>query len=521
MSNDFYTETGAPSYGSSGISATIRSEFAAIGTGFGKLAPLTGNGSKYLRVNSGATAYEARTDSQVLSDIGGEDTTNKDASGGYVGLTNLNINFSNVAGTYTSYLTNTNTASRTYTFPDVTGTVAVVNQHTITEHSDVSAATGANLETLTDGSVGGEGPDLLHQHSIMAITGGNNRLSLVYDSGTGNYGITTDGYGLNQADIITEFNTDGTLADNSDYILSTQKAIKTYVDTTTAAAIAAHAPEDFADTDITAEELETLSDGSNADSLHVHEIGGLPGVAVGCIISNNSSAPTTDLDISAGTFIDSTGTAKATFGAASARETDKNFGTDNGIMLDSTALASDTCYLVYGMIRDSDDAVLVGALADGTAYTSASEYATHSKYCVLGCFWTDSSGNIVTMEMGEEGTVYFAPDEMTAIATELDATSWTNIDMSSQVPSCAKAWIPYGYDASTREYEQLKFGERSGGPFDTSLMSLVECYSGTSGANELYAPDIRMWFVNSGLIRYKSDHSSCDWTVLVPILKVR
>lgn len=49
---------------------------------------------------------------------------NKNASGGYVGLTVFNINFKNVAGTFTSFFTNTNTAARTYTFQDRNGTIA-------------------------------------------------------------------------------------------------------------------------------------------------------------------------------------------------------------------------------------------------------------------------------------------------------------------------------------------------------------------------------------------------------------
>ena len=53
-----------------------------------------------------------------------EATANKDATGGYVGLTLFRINFKNVANTFTSFFTNTNTAARTYTFPDKDITVA-------------------------------------------------------------------------------------------------------------------------------------------------------------------------------------------------------------------------------------------------------------------------------------------------------------------------------------------------------------------------------------------------------------
>lgn len=52
-----------------------------------------------------------------------EQVINKDATSGYAGLTLFKINFKNVANTFTSFFTNSNTASRTYTFPDVDGTV--------------------------------------------------------------------------------------------------------------------------------------------------------------------------------------------------------------------------------------------------------------------------------------------------------------------------------------------------------------------------------------------------------------
>lgn len=48
----------------------------------------------------------------------------KDASNGYVGLTLLKINFKNALNTFTSYFTNSNTASRTYTFQNRDGTIA-------------------------------------------------------------------------------------------------------------------------------------------------------------------------------------------------------------------------------------------------------------------------------------------------------------------------------------------------------------------------------------------------------------
>lgn len=59
----------------------------------------------------------------------------KDASNGYVGLTLRKINFWNALGTFKSFFTNANTAARTYTFQDRSGTIA----------DDTDLATKANL----------------------------------------------------------------------------------------------------------------------------------------------------------------------------------------------------------------------------------------------------------------------------------------------------------------------------------------------------------------------------------------
>jgi len=53
-----------------------------------------------------------------------ENSANKDATGGYVGLTAYKINFKNAANTFTSFQQNSNTAARTYTFQDRNGTIA-------------------------------------------------------------------------------------------------------------------------------------------------------------------------------------------------------------------------------------------------------------------------------------------------------------------------------------------------------------------------------------------------------------
>jgi hypothetical protein len=83
------------------------------------------------------TPAQARATATTMSAL--ENSSNKDATGGYVGMTLFKINFKNAANTFTSFLTNTNTAARTYTFQDRNGTIA----------DDTDLALKANLASPT------------------------------------------------------------------------------------------------------------------------------------------------------------------------------------------------------------------------------------------------------------------------------------------------------------------------------------------------------------------------------------
>ncbi len=79
-------------------------------------------------------------------------TTWKDVSGGFVGLTLLKINFKNTADTFTSFLVNANTAARTYTFPDKTGTAALLDDamtiHSLFNVTSTLPNTGSTTENI-------------------------------------------------------------------------------------------------------------------------------------------------------------------------------------------------------------------------------------------------------------------------------------------------------------------------------------------------------------------------------------
>lgn len=189
------------------------------------------------------TAWNAKQDTITNSDAITEGATNlfyttarsalkqdasaKDASGGFAGLTLFKINFKNALNTFTSFFTNSNTAVRTYLFPDKDGTVAMtsditgVNSGTNTGDEDlasiksklgITTLSGSNTGDQTLGSLGGEG-------------------TVNKDANNGYVGLTLFKINFkNVANTITSFFTntntvartytfqdrDGTIADNTD-----------------------------------------------------------------------------------------------------------------------------------------------------------------------------------------------------------------------------------------------------------------------------------------------------------------
>src|ERR1035437_5269983 len=141
-----------------------------------------------------------------------ENVVNKDATGGYIGMTGFNYNFRNVANTFTSYLTNTNTASRTYTFPNVTTTMAGLSatqtftglqtfQGTVATDT---APLGCELTTTgtVDASWTGTAFSTGYTHvpgSITTITASLNAVINTY------YQITTTIAGRTAGSVITDF----------------------------------------------------------------------------------------------------------------------------------------------------------------------------------------------------------------------------------------------------------------------------------------------------------------------------
>ncbi len=88
-----------------------------------------------------------------------EASANKDASGGYAGLTLFKLNLRNAANTITSWFTTAATAARTWTMPDKDGTVAMTSDITaaavgLSNVDDTSDATkNAAAVTLTNKTI--------------------------------------------------------------------------------------------------------------------------------------------------------------------------------------------------------------------------------------------------------------------------------------------------------------------------------------------------------------------------------
>lgn len=100
---------------------------------------LFGTTAQYVR-GDGSMATFPTSNSSFSNGAGYEVAANKDATGGYAGLTLYKINFKNAANTFTSFFTNSNDASRTYIFPNKDMTVAD-NADVVTNTSAVATHT--------------------------------------------------------------------------------------------------------------------------------------------------------------------------------------------------------------------------------------------------------------------------------------------------------------------------------------------------------------------------------------------
>ena len=108
--------------------------------------------------NTSDSSKPVSTAQQTALDLK-QDTSGKDASGGYAGLTLFKLNLRNAANTLTSFFTTAATVARTWTLPDKDGTIAMLADASYLgafTFSTIPAASGnaRKLATLTDSAFG-------------------------------------------------------------------------------------------------------------------------------------------------------------------------------------------------------------------------------------------------------------------------------------------------------------------------------------------------------------------------------
>lgn len=100
-----------------------------------------------------AAINELDSEKQAALGFTPENSANKDASGGYAGLTLFKLNLRNAANTITSWFTTATTVARTWTLPDKDGTVAMTSDLTAAAISNTPAA--GVTETNVQGAING------------------------------------------------------------------------------------------------------------------------------------------------------------------------------------------------------------------------------------------------------------------------------------------------------------------------------------------------------------------------------
>lgn len=126
-----------------------------------------------------STLSGANTGDQTLGSLGAEASANKDATGGYAGLTLFKLNLKNTAGTVTNFFTNATTAARTWTLPDYDGTVAMLSDFMTSVTGSIKLSAGTTAERDPSPQVGWMrynktigAPEVYNQSGWGAVGGG-------------------------------------------------------------------------------------------------------------------------------------------------------------------------------------------------------------------------------------------------------------------------------------------------------------------------------------------------------------
>jgi hypothetical protein len=111
----------------------------------------------------------AQSNALALKEI----ASNKDATGGYAGLTAYKLNLRNAANTITSFFQNSNTVARNYTLPDKDGVIATIADITGYSVPIATASTLGGVKVGTGLAVDGSG--------VLSATGSSAQALLAFN----------------------------------------------------------------------------------------------------------------------------------------------------------------------------------------------------------------------------------------------------------------------------------------------------------------------------------------------------
>ena len=133
-----------------GVNSTIDTRAAAVAADAGA-ASVSKSGAAASAAAAAGSASTASTQASSASTsesnaAASASSVVRDGSGGVAGLTLFRINMRNALNTFTSFLTNSNTAARTYTLPDKDGIVSMLSDlPTITSLTSLTSINGGQL----------------------------------------------------------------------------------------------------------------------------------------------------------------------------------------------------------------------------------------------------------------------------------------------------------------------------------------------------------------------------------------
>lgn len=162
----------------------------------------------------------------------------------------------------------------------------------------------------------------------------------------------------------------------------------------------------------------------------------LPGHIFGLILSNNTTDPSNDIDVAAGSAADGTATFRMVLGSTLVKRLDAPWavGTNQG-GLDTGSKANSTWYHVWLILRSDTGVVDVLFSTSATAPIMPTNY-THKR--ILGSVLTDGSGNIVAFRQTGDKFQWIA--QRSVVNTTNPGTSAVTAPAGTPIGRLVEAW---------------------------------------------------------------------------------